>query len=75
MNEMRYSFQVAGQYLHMTHGCVQYRAKKLGIDTKNGLTVHDIKLIGEFVGVGRGRRRKAGTIQDLKREMEEMNHE
>lgn len=48
METKRYSLRTVGDVLGMTAMAVMHRANRLAIDTSNGLTAADVKVIREY---------------------------
>ena len=71
MNEKRYSIRVAAECLNATPSFVQYRARRLRIDTRYGLTAEDVIRIRDFERSACGRKCYETTVDDLKKEIEE----
>lgn len=74
MSENRYSVRTVSKYLSLSESAVYDRAKILKINTKYGLSVHDVKNIGDYIRKPKGTRFKT-TIDDLAKEMEETYRE
>ncbi len=74
MSEKRYSIKTAAEFLNLTPGATQYRAKMLEIQTTYGLTAEDIGRIAHYIGDPRGRRKRA-ELSELQKEMEALSHE
>lgn len=74
MSETRYSMQTASEYLNISIAKINYRAQKLGIITKRGLTAADIRRMDAF-GRDFPERKARGTLEELKKEMEAFTNE
>ncbi len=74
MSENRYSLITVAKYLGLTTSTVHFRAKKLKINTQFGLSVHDVKLIAEYMRKPKTSIYKT-TTEDLRKEMEETYRE
>lgn len=71
MKEKRYSFGVAGEYLRVSPGCIQYNAKKLDIDSSRGLTAKDVMKIKNYLNEKTSRPNYRSSLEELKEEIEE----
>lgn len=70
LGEKQYSIRTAAKVVGMCEGTVYQRAKKLGIDTRMGLTAKDVKRIQEYRS-GKKQMRKC-SVQELVEELGEM---
>lgn len=68
METKRYSLRTAGDVLGMTAMAVMHRANKIGVDTSDGLTSADVKMIRDYKC--KNRYTKKNTVQELKQELE-----
>lgn len=68
--EKRYSLRTAGQILGLTAMAIRNRAIRLEIDTTNGLTAQDVKVIKEYKG--NPKYATKCSAEDLMRELEEL---
>lgn len=66
---MRYSLQTASKVIGLHAMTIYKRAKKLGIETRAGLTAEEIRRVSQFEDVKRQRR---GSESALRAELEGM---
>ena len=66
MSEKRYSMGVCGEYAKINQATIWARARRLGMETKNGLTASELKAVIQM-GHRKGGR---SSLEDLKFEME-----
>ena len=70
MSENRYTFKTCSELTGICVGTIQYRAAKLEIDTKFGISASELKRIEEYPSNRKGRTKNRGTLHELKAEME-----
>lgn len=66
LNEKRYSLNTAARTIGLSDKTMYNRAKKLGIDTRRGLTAQDVKQIQAFYS----KQTRKGTEFELRAELE-----
>ena len=68
LNEKRYSFRTIAKEIGLTETTVYNRAKRLGIDTRLGLTAKEAKLVKACYS----KNSKKCTQEELRKELEGM---